>query len=205
MNFNNLYATKPFYTATSALSGNPFCNPRTRGVSSTLESLGVSSKARALSAATCSMGSNLRTCGLGANIGYANRIEGVGADFWSDLYDKVVDPIASRVGDVLGTAVDAFLGKAKYETFKAAGYKFQGPVDIVYQNQRVSGVKAIKPDGTIVVILQNGSEVPFTSDVAKDARTYNPATGKFNPTTGALIVAGIAAVAVLFFVMSKRR
>lgn len=204
MNFNNLYATQPFYTATSALSGNPFCNPRTRGVSSTLESLGVSNRAMALSAATCSMGSNLRTCGLGANIGYANRIQDVGG-FWGDLYDKFVDPIADKVGDALGTAMDAFLGKAKYETFKAAGYKFQGPVDIVYQGQRVSGVKAVKPDGTVVVILQNGSEVPYTSDIAKDARTYNPSTGKFNPTTTALIVAGVAAVAVLLFVMSKRR
>ncbi|NBO53127.1 MAG: hypothetical protein EBU84_00720 [Actinobacteria bacterium] len=204
MNFNNLYATQPFYTATSALSGNPFCNPRTRGVSSTLESLGVSDKTRALSAATCSMGSNLKTCGLGANIGYANRIEGVG-DFWGDFYDRVVDPLIGKVGDTLGAAMEAFLGKAKYETFKAAGYKFQGPVDIVYGGQRVSGVKATKPDGTVVVILQNGTEVPFTSDVAKEARTYNPSTGKFNPTTTALIVGGVALVAVLFFVMSKRR
>lgn len=207
MNFNNLYATKPFYTATSALSGNPFCNPRTRGVSSTLESLGVSSRARALSAATCGMGANLKTCGLGANIGYANRIQGVGdgLDFLQDLYDTVVKPNLDKVSDVFESLTEAFLGRARFEALKALGYKFTKTVSLIYQGQNVSAVIATRPDGRVVAILKDGTEIDYTSDLAQTARTFNPATGKFNPTTVALIVGGVALVAVLLIVMSRRR
>ena len=165
-----------------------------------MESLGVSSRARALSAATCGMGSNLKTCGLGANIGYANRIQNMGG-WWEDY----VAPAIDKLGDAFSTALDAFLGRGKFEALKAAGYKFDKAVDINYEGKRVSAVIATRPDGRTVAILQDGREIDYTSDLAQGARTFNPETGKFNPTTTALIIGGVALVAVLLVVMSRRR
>jgi LPXTG-motif cell wall-anchored protein len=196
MNVSNLYTSKAFYDSTSALGGNPFVNPRTCGMSGTLRG-------------SC-LASNLSTCGLaafpGGNIGYANRVEGT-ADFLSDLATgakNVGQNILGFIAPTVGAAAEALLGTAMKKAREAVGYKFLEVVQVPYQGKQVAGTKAQKPDGSFVVVLADGTELPFTSDLAKQTQTVNPQTGLPAGATAGLAVGAVALVALLYF-MSKRR
>ena len=183
MTVPSLYSAKAFYDSTSALSGNPFVNNSTCGVSSTL-----------------------RDCGLaafpGGNIGYANRIEGTG-DFFDDL-KSVGKNILGFVAPSVGSAVEQLIGQARKLGLEKAGYKFLEVVQISYQGKPTAGTKVKKPDGSFVVMLADGTEIPYTSDVAKQVLTVDPKTGFTTGQTAGIAVAAIAAVALLYFI-SKRR
>jgi hypothetical protein len=196
MNVPSLYSSKAFYDSTSALNENPFYNPRTCGMAGTLRG-------------SC-LASNLSTCGLGAfpggNIGYANRIEGT-----SSIVDDLVSGAKSVGQNVLGfiaptvgAAAEALLGKAMKQAREAVGYKFLEVVQVPYQGKQVSGTKAQRPDGSFVVVLADGTELPFTSDLAKQTQTINPQTGIPVGAAAGLAV-GVVALAALFYFMSKRR
>lgn len=185
MTVPSLYSAKAFYDSTSALSGNPFCNNSTCGVSSTL-----------------------RSCGLGeypqyGNIGYANRIEGTG-DFFDNL-KSVGKNILGFVAPSVGSAVEQLIGQARKIGLEKAGYKFLEVVQISYQGNPTAGTKVKKPDGTFVVMLADGTEIPYTSDVAKQVLTVDPKTGFTTGQTAGIAVAAIAAVALLYFISKRRR
>jgi len=183
MTVPSLYSSKAFYDSTSALSGNPFSNNSTCGVSSTL-----------------------RGCGLaafpGGNIGYANRIEGTGD--WLDVLSQAAGNIIDRAAPILNQAVDALLGQGQTKLLEAAGYKMLGPVTTVINGVETQGVKAQKKDGSFVIILKGGNEVPFTSAVAAQTRIVDLKTGLTTAQTTGIAVGAVALVA-LFFFMSKRR
>ena len=196
MNVPNLYASKAFYDSTSALNGNPFVNPRTCGVSGTLRG-------------SC-LASNLSTCGLGAfpggNIGYSNRIEGT-SDFLSDLATgakNVATNVLGFIAPTVGSAVEQLIGSARKTGLEKLGYTFLEVVQIPYQGKTVPGTKVKKPDGTFVVMLSDGTEIPYTSDLARSTQTVNPQTGLPAGAAAGLAV-GVVALAALFFFMSKRR
>jgi LPXTG-motif cell wall-anchored protein len=187
MNVPNLYTSKAFYDSTSALNGNPFVNPRTCGVAGTLR------------------GSCLAAF-PGGNIGYANRIEGV---------DGIIDTLVGGVKDVatnvlgfiaptVGSAVEQLIGTARKSSLEKLGYQFMEVVQIPYQGKMVPGTKVRKPDNTFVVMLSDGTEIPFTADVARTTQTVNPQTGLPAGAAAGLAV-GAVALAALFFFMSKRR
>lgn len=184
MTVPSLYSAKAFYDSTSALSANPFYNPR-----------------------TCGMSGTLKGCGLagfpGGNIGYANRIEGTG-DFIDDL-KNVGKNILGFVAPSVGSAVEQLIGQGRKIALEKAGYQFLEVVQVTYQGQPTAGTKVKKPDGTFVVMLADGTEIPYTAEVAKQVQVVDPKTGNLSTaaTTG-LIVGGVALVALLFF-MSKRR
>lgn len=188
MTVPSLYATTPFYDSTSALSGNPFVNNSTCGVSGTL-----------------------RSCGLGlnpqyGNIGYANRIEGTG-DWLSDLATgakNVATNVLGFIAPSVGSAVEQLIGQGRKAALEKAGYKFLEVVQVTYQGKPTAGTKVRKPDGTFVVMLADGTEIPFTPDVAKQVLTIDPKTGLTTGQTAGIAVAAVAAVALLFF-LSKRR
>ena len=187
MNVPNLYSSKAFYDSTSALNGNPFVNPRTCGVAGTLR------------------GSCLAAF-PGGNIGYANRIEGV---------DNIIDTFVSGAKDVgrnvlgfiaptVGAAVETLLGSAMKKTREAVGYKFLEVVQVNRNGVPTAGTKAQKPDGSFVIVFADGTEIPFTSDVARQTQAINPQTGL--PAGAAVgLAVGVVALAALFFFMSKRR
>lgn len=156
---------------------------------------------------SCSLASNLSTCGLGAfpggNIGYANRIEGVSG--WTDWVSEAIGNVISNVTPTLQQAFDAFLGTGKQKLLEASGYKMLGPVMINRNGVETPGIKAQKKDGSFVVILKDGSEVPFTSTVAAQTKVVDVKTGMTTGQTAGIAVAAVAAVALLFFFMSKRR
>jgi hypothetical protein len=189
MNVSNLYTSKAFYDSTSALGGNPFVNPRTCGVSGTLRGSCLAS-----------------TCGLGdfpgGNIGYANRIEGTAG--WTDWVSEAIGNVISNVTPTIQQAFDAFLGTGKQKLLEAAGYKMLGPVMINRNGVETPGIKAQKKDGSFVVILKDGSEVPFTSAVAAQTKTVDITTGLTTGQTAGLALGAVALVA-LFYFMSKRR
>jgi LPXTG-motif cell wall-anchored protein len=187
MNVPNLYSSKAFYDSTSALNGNPFVNPRTCGVAGTLR------------------GSCLAAF-PGGNIGYANRIEGV---------DGIIDTLVGGAKDVatnvlgfiaptVGSAVEQLIGTARKTGLEKLGYKFLEVVQVPYQGKTVAGTKVKKPDNTFVVMLSDGTEIPFTTDVARTTQTVNPQTGLPAGAAAGLAV-GVVALAALFFFMSKRR
>lgn len=192
MNVPNLYTSRAFYDSTSALSGNPFVNPRTCGVSGTLRG-------------SC-LSSNLSTCGLGefpgGNIGYANRLEGVSG--WTDWVSEAIGNVITNVTPTVQQAFESFLGTGKQKLLEASGYKMLGPVMITRNGVETPGIKAQKKDGSFVVILKDGSEVPFTSTVAAQTRVVDPTTGLTTGQTAGIAV-GVVALAALFFFMSKRR
>ena len=181
MTVPSLYSAKAFYDSTSALSGNPFCNNSTCGVSGTL-----------------------RDCGLaafpGGNIGYANRIEATG-NWFTDILGTVRDIVTPTAANLLDTLAQKGFTAAR----KAAGYTMLEVVQIQQGGQTVFGQKAKKPNGNFVVILADGSEVPFTSEVAAASKTVNPATGLSTGQTAGIAVATIAAVALLYFISKRRR
>jgi hypothetical protein len=181
MTVPSLYSAKAFYDSTSALSGNPFCNNSTCGVSGTL-----------------------RDCGLaafpGGNIGYANRIEATG-NWFTDILGTVRDIVTPTAANLLDTLAQKGFTAAR----KAAGYTMLEVVQIQQGGQTVFGQKAKKPNGNFVVILADGSEVPFTSEVASASKTVNPATGLSTGQTAGIAVAAIAAVALLYFISKRRR
>jgi len=189
MNVPNLYSSSAFYDSTSALSGNPFVNPLTCGMSGTMRGSCLAS-----------------TCGLGGfpggNIGYANRIEGV-AD-WTEWVSNAIGNVISNVTPTIQQAFDSFLGVGKQKLLEASGYKMLGAVMINRNGVETPGIKAQKKDGSFVVILKDGSEVPFTSAVAAQTRVVNPTTGLTTGQTAGIAV-GVIALAALFFFMSKRR
>ena len=187
MNVPNLYSSKAFYDSTSALNGNPFVNPRTCGVAGTLR------------------GSCLAAF-PGGNIGYANRIEGV---------DGIIDTLVGGAKDVatnvlgfiaptVGSAVEQLIGSARKTGLEKIGYQFMEVVQIPYQGKMVPGTKVRKPDNTFVVMLSDGTEIPFTADVARTTQTVNPQTGLPAGAAAGLAVGAVALVA-LFLFMSKRR
>jgi len=185
MTVPSLYSAKAFYDSTSALNGNPFVNNSTCGVSSTL-----------------------RCCGLGGypqygNIGYANRVEGVSGEL-TDWFKVVAGNVISNFTPTLQQAFDSFLGTGKQKLLEAAGYKMLGPVMIVQNGTEVPGIKAQKKDGSFVVILKDGSEVPFTSAVAAQTKTVDLKTGLTTGQTAGIAV-GVVALVALFYFMSKRR
>lgn len=189
MTVPSLYSSRAFYDSTSALSANPFYNPRTCGMAGTMRG--------------CSLGSNLSSCGLGGfpggNIGYANRIEGTG-----DWFDNVLSTVKDIVIPTASNLIDTLAQKGFTAARKAAGYTMLETVEIRQGDRVVFGQKAKKPNGTFVVILADGSEVPFTGEIATASRTVDPKTGLTTGQTTGLIVGGVALVALLFF-MSKRR
>jgi hypothetical protein len=187
MNVPNLYSSAAFYDSTSALNGNPFVNPRTCGVAGTLR------------------GSCLAAF-PGGNIGYANRIEGV---------DGIIDDLVSGAKSVgqnvlgfiaptVGAAVETLLGNAMKSTREAVGYKFLEVVQVNRSGVLTAGTKAQKPDGSFVIVFADGTEIPFTSDVARQTQAINPSTGLPVAAAAGLAVGAVALVA-LFYFMSKRR
>jgi LPXTG-motif cell wall-anchored protein len=196
MNLPSLYRTRSFYDTTSALNGNPFVNPRTCGVSGTLRG-------------SC-LAANLSTCGLGAfpggNIGYANRIEGTNGII-DDLVagaKNVGQSVLGFIAPTVGAAAETLLGKAMKSTREAVGYKFLEVVQVNRNGVLTAGTKAQKPDGSFVIVFADGTEIPFTSDVARQTQTINPQTGLPAGATVGLAVGAVALVA-LFLFMSKRR
>jgi len=183
MTVPSLYGNKAFYDSTSALSGNPFTSNRTCGVSSTL-----------------------RDCGLaafpGGNIGYANRVEGTGDAL--DLLSQAAGNVIDRLAPVLNRAVDALLGQGQTKLLESLGYKMLGPVTTVINGVETQGVKAQKKDGSFVILLKDGVEVPFTTAVAAQTRIVDLKTGLTTAQTTGIAVGAVALVA-LFFFMSKRR
>jgi len=192
MNVPNLYSSAAFYDTTSALSANPFVNPRTCGMSGTMRG-------------SC-LASNLSTCGLGAfpggNIGYANRIEGTAG--WTEWVSEAIGNVIGNVTPTIQQAFDSFLGIGKQKLLEASGYKMLGAVMINRNGVETPGIKAQKRDGSFIVILKDGSEVPFTSAVAAQTRTVDSTTGLTTGQTAGIAV-GVIALAALFFFMSKRR
>lgn len=187
MNVANLYTNRAFYDSTSALNGNPFVNPRTCGVSGTLR------------------GSCLAAF-PGGNIGYANRIEGVNG-FFDTLIGGAKDVATNVLGFIaptVGSAVEQLLGTARKAGLEKIGYQFLEVVQVPYQGKVVPGTKVKKPDGTFVVMLSDGTEIPYTADVARTTQTVNPQTGLPAGAAAGLAV-GAVALAALFFFMSKRR
>ena len=180
----SLYANKAFYDSTSALSGNPFSDN-----------------------STCGMSGTLKDCGLaafpGGNIGYANRIEGVNG--WFDIFSEFAGNVIDRAAPVLNQAFDALLGKGQTKVLEAAGYKMLGPVTTIVNGVEEAGIKAQKKDGSFIILLKGFREVPFTSAVAAQTRTVDPKTGLTTGQTLGIGVGVVAAVALLFFFMSKRR
>ena len=181
MNIYSLYRSPSFYDTTSALNGNPFVNPRTCGVAGTMR------------------GSCLSANPAFGNIGYANRISGTG-NWFTDVLGTVRDivtPTAAALADVL-----------VQKGFKAArekmGYTFLEVVQIQQGGQSVYAQKVKKPDGTFAVILADGSEIPYTSEIASATRPVSPTTGLTTGQTAGLAVGAVALVA-LFLFMSKRR
>lgn len=196
MNVPNLYTSKAFYDTTSALSANPFVNPRTCGMSGTLRG-------------SC-LASNLSTCGLGAfpggNIGYANRIEGT-SGIIDDLVSgakNVGQNVLGFIAPTVGAAVETLLGKAMKSTREAVGYKFLEVVQVNRNGVLTAGTKAQKPDGSFVIVFADGTEIPFTSDVARQTQAINPSTGLPAGAAAGLTV-GVIALVALFLFMSKRR
>ena len=181
MTVPSLYANKSFYDSTSALSGNPFTSNSTCGVSGTL-----------------------KDCGLGAfpggNIGYANRIEST-----SGWFDDILGTVRDVVAPTAANLIDTLAQKGFTAARKASGYTLMEVVQIRQGNQSVFGQKAKKPNGTFVVILPDGSEIPFTSEVAAISQAVDPRTGLSTAQTLGIGVGVVAAVALLFFFMSKRR
>ncbi len=181
MTVPSLYANKAFYDSTSALSGNPFANTR-----------------------TCGMSGTMRDCGLaafpGGNIGYANRIEGTGGWF-DDLLGTVKDVAAPSAANLIDTLIQKGFAAAR----KASGYTLMEVVEIRQGNQSVFGQKAKKPNGTFVVILADGSEIPFTSEIAAASRAVDPKTGLTTAQIAGISIAAVAVIGLLFFFMSKRR
>ena len=180
----SLYGNKAFYDSTSALSGNPFTNN-----------------------STCGMSGTLKDCGLaafpGGNIGYANRIEGVNG--WFDIFSEFAGNVIDRAAPVLNQAFDALLGQGQTKVLEAAGYKMLGPVTTIVNGVEEAGIKAQKKDGSFIILLKGFREVPFTSAVAAQTRTVDPKTGLTTAQTVGIGVGVVAAVALLFFFMSKRR
>lgn len=177
----SLYGNKAFYDSTSALNGNPFANPR-----------------------TCGMSGTMRDCGLaafpGGNIGYANRIEATG-NWFTDILGTVRDVVAPTAANLIDTLAQKGFAAAR----KAAGYTLLEVVEVRQGSQSVFGQKAKKPNGSFVVILADGSEVPFTSEIAAASRAVDPRTGLTTAQTLGIGIGAVAVIGLLFFFISKRR
>jgi LPXTG-motif cell wall-anchored protein len=144
------------------------------------------------------LAANLSTCGLGefpgGNIGYANRIEGTNGII-DDLIGGAKDVgrnVLGFIAPTVGAAVETLLGKAMKSTREAVGYKFLEVVQVNRNGVPTAGTKA------------DGTEIPFTSDVARQTQAINPQTGLPAGAAAGLAVGAIALVA-LFYFMSKRR
>jgi LPXTG-motif cell wall-anchored protein len=53
-------------------------------------------------------------------------------------------------------------------------------------------------------MLADGTEIPYTSDVAKQTLVVDPKTGFTTGQTAGIAVAAIAAVALLYFITKRR-
>lgn len=188
MNVPSLYSSRAFYDSTSALNGMPFANPRTYGVCGTMRG--------------CTLSANPAF----GNIGYANRIEGVNG-FFDTLLGGAKDVATNVLGFIaptVGSAVEQLIGTARKAGLEKIGYTFLEVVQVPYQGKMVAGTKVKKPDGSFVVMLSDGTELPYTSDLARTTQTVNPQTGLPVGAAAGLAV-GAVALAALFFFMSKRR
>ena len=112
--------------------------------------------------------------------------------------------VIGNVTPTIQQAFDSFLGIGKQKLLEASGYKMLGAVMINRNGVETPGIKAQKRDGSFIVILKDGSEVPFTSAVAAQTRTVDSVTGLTTGQTAGIAV-GVIALAALFFFMSKRR
>ena len=181
---SSLYANKAFYDSTSALSGNPFSDNSTCGVSGTLKDCGLAAFP-------------------GGNIGYANRIEGVNS--WLDVLSELAGNVIDRTAPIFNQAFDAFLGQGRVKVLEAAGYKMLGPVTTIVNGVEEAGIKAQKKDGSFIILLKGFREIPFTSAVAAQTRLVDLKTGLTTAQVAGIGVGVVAVIGLLFFFMSKRR
>lgn len=137
----------------------------------------------------------------GGNIGYANRLEGVGNPL-TDAVSNVWQSFTGTVGNFAQTYLDTLLGKARQDALKAAGYQFGDPVEVEVGGVRRQGIKARKPSGAWVVVLGDGTEVAWTTDVQSRTVNINPQTGL---SSGAAVGIGIGAIALIALLLFKRR
>jgi hypothetical protein len=123
---------------------------------------------------------------------------------WAGL-KKVGSSVIDYVAPTVGNWAEQMLGAGRKAALEKSGYQFLEVVQVNYQGKPVAGTKIKKPDNTFAIMLADGTEIPYTTEVAKQTQTVDPKTGNLSTaaTTG-LIVGGVALVALLFF-MSKRR
>jgi len=196
MNIPSLYGDRAFYDSTSALNGVPFANPRTCGVMGTMRDN--------------TLGANLASCGLGAypdygNIGYANRIYSTNG-FFDDFLGgakQVGQNVLGFIAPTVGAAVETLIGTAMKKTREAVCYKFLEVVQVPYKGAMAFGSKAQKPDGSFVVVMPDGVELPFTGDIARAAQQINPQTGMPVAAVAGIAVGAVALIA-LFLFMRRR-
>ena len=124
---------------------------------------------------------------------------------WFDIFSEFAGNVIDRAAPVLNQAFDALLGQGQTKVLEAAGYKMLGPVTTIVNGVEEAGIKAQKKDGSFIILLKGFREVPFTSAVAAQTRTVDPKTGLTTGQTLGIGVGVVAAVALLFFFMSKRR
>lgn len=187
MNIPSLYGDRAFYDSTSALNGVPFANPRTCGVMGTMRD------------------NTLCAYPDYGNIGYANRIYSTNG-FFDDLLGgakQVGQNVLGFIAPTVGAAVETLIGTAMKKTREAVGYKFLEVVQVPYKGAMAFGSKALKPDGSFVVVMPDGVELPFTGDIARAAQQINPQTGMPVAAVAGLAVGAVALVA-LFLFMRRR-
>jgi LPXTG-motif cell wall-anchored protein len=186
MNIPSLYSAQSFYDTTSAL--NAFCSPSTRGVSGTLRS------------------NTLCANPAYGNIGYANRISGTGG-FFDDFLGgakQVGQSVLGFVAPSVGSAVESLIGIGVKKAKEALGYQFLEVVQVPYKGTMVAGTKVKKPDGTFVVMLADGTELPYTLELARQTQTVDPKTGLPTAAVAGIALGAVALIGLIFF-MSKRR
>lgn len=147
----------------------------------------------------------------GGNIGYANRTSGFG-NALEDAVKYATDKFTDIVGDVAEASInlgkrwlDSKLSKVQREALESSGYIFFELVEIEKDGKRVTGVRAKKPTGTFVVVLDDGTEVPWTSETQKTATKVDPKTGLSTGAVVGISVAAVAVIALLLFLPRGRR
>lgn len=141
----------------------------------------------------------------GGNIGYANRAAGFGGYDVAGMFSDVVGGIADAAIDFGKKWVDSKLSRAKRDALEDAGYIFFEVVEIERNGKREQGVRAKKPTGTFVVVLDDGTEVPWTSETQKTATKVDPKTGISTGAVVGISAAAIAVIALLLFLPRGRR
>jgi LPXTG-motif cell wall-anchored protein len=101
--------------------------------------------------------------------------------------------------------VESLIGIGVKKAKEAIGYQFLEVVQVPYQGKMVAGTKVKKPDGTFVVMLADGTELPYTLELAKQTQTVDPKTGLPTAAVAGLAIGAVALIGLLFFMSSKRR